>query len=81
MGRIITGDCRKGLNRGSDMKPKWEKQEKGWWIHEKIGGIVQEKDNYWYIYKKEDDSGFGPFKSLKKAQARAELMGERDEKH
>ena len=51
---------------------KWEMQEAGWWTHEKHGGIVQESDGYWYIYQKEDDSGVGPYKSLKKAMKEAE---------
>lgn len=31
-------------------KIKWEQQERGWWTHPKLGGIVKEEDNKWHCY-------------------------------
>lgn len=48
--------------------PGWVKEEPGWYTHEILGGISQERDGKWYAYPTYNMSKYGPFGSLKLAQ-------------
>ena len=51
----------------------WKREEPGWYTSEK-GGIIHESDNMWYFYPVyvENDTGKGPYKTLKQAKEIAE---------
>ncbi len=49
----------------------WEMQEPGWWTHERLGGIVRERDGRWHCYPSwcDVDLSQANFSTLKLAKA------------
>lgn len=48
----------------------WKMEERGWWTHQQLGGVVKEQDMRWHCYPSWKDNGRseGDFPSLKEAK-------------
>lgn len=52
---------------------EWEKQDRGWYTSH-LGGIAEEAPRQWFFYPRDNELVHGPFKSMRDAAEKAELL-------
>lgn len=49
------------------MPEGWRQEERGWFVHEQLGGVCRERDGAWWAYPLSSDEKRGPFNTARVA--------------